>query len=151
MGLAELENESFVTSVLALRDSNLMPGETGRPPEGASSYVILLHPAYERGTEPKWFPGDRLTDLQDGDVDDYRDPVAALGGAAAARYGGSWAASLAQVRGSPFIVMVQQRPWAVPIDLRILMILVALVLAGATVLAYVRIRSSAQTTRSTPR
>ena len=64
MGLAELENESFVTSVLALRDSHLMPGETGRPPAGASSYVILLHPAYQRGTEPKWFPGDRVTDLR---------------------------------------------------------------------------------------
>ena len=141
MGLADLENESFVTSVLALRDSHLMPRETGLPPAGASSYVILLHPAYGRGIEPKWFPRDRLTDLTDGDVDDYHDPVATLGGEAARKYEGTWAASAAPVAGSPFIVMVQQRVSAAPIDIRTLLILVIAVLAGATVLAYARVRS----------
>jgi hypothetical protein len=141
MGLADLENASFVTSVLALRDSHLLPGETGRPPGGASSYVILLHPAYGRGIEPKWFPRDRLTELPNGDVDDYRDPITALGGDAARKYGGTWAASLASVPSSPFIVMVQQRVPAAPIDFRTLLILVLAALAVATVLAYVRLRS----------
>jgi serine/threonine-protein kinase len=141
MGLADLENASFVTSVLALRDSHLLPGETGRPPEGASSYVILLHPAYGRGIEPKWFPRDRLTELPNGDVEDYRDPTTAFGGGAARKYGGTWAASLASVPGSPFIVMVQQRVPAAPIDFRTLLILVLAALAVATVLAYVRLRS----------
>ena len=144
MGLADLENESFVTSVLALRDSHLLPGETGRPPEDASSYVILLHPAYGRGIEPKWFPRDRLTDLPDGDVDDYRDPTTALGGDAARKYGGTWSASLAAVSGSPFIVMVQQREPAAPIDFRILLILVLAALAGAGVITYVRLRRSSR-------
>ena len=141
MGLADLENESFVTSVLALRDSHLLPGETGTPPEGASQYVILLHPAYGRGIEPKWFPLDRVNDLRSGDVDEYRDPVAALGGDAARRYGPAWAASVAPVAGSPFIVMVQQRVPAAPIDFRTLLVLVIAAVAGATVLAYVRLRS----------
>ena len=140
MGLAKLENESFVTSVLALRDSNLMPGETGAPPEGASPYVILLHPAYGRGIEPKWFPRDRMDDLRGGDVDEYRDPATGLGGAAARKYGGSWAASAAPVPGSPFIVMVQQRVPPSPIDFRTLLVLVIAALAGATVLGYVRLR-----------
>jgi hypothetical protein len=141
MGLADLENDSFVTSVLALRDSSLMPGETGTPPPGASSYVILLHPAYGRGIEPKWFPRDRLTELPNGDVDDYHDPTTALGGNAAGKYGGTWDASLASVPGSPFIVMVQQRMPAAPIDFRTLLVLVLAALAVATVLAYVRLRS----------
>jgi hypothetical protein len=51
-------------------------------------------------------------------VDDYRDPTTALGGDAARKYGGTWSASLAQVSGSPFIVMVQQREPAAPIDFR---------------------------------
>jgi hypothetical protein len=141
MGLADLENESFVTSVLALRDSRLMPDETGLPPAGASSYVILLHPGYGRGIEPKWFPLDRLADLRSGDVDDYRDPVTALGGEAASKYGGTWAASAAPVAGSPFIVMVQQRQSPGPIGYGTLLILVVAVLMVATVLAYVRLRS----------
>jgi serine/threonine-protein kinase len=140
MGLADLENESFVTSVLALRDSHLLPGETGRPPEGASSYVILLHPAYGRGIEPKWFPRDRLTDLPNGDVDDYHDPTMALGGDAIRKYGGTWSASLASVPGSPFIVMVQQRESPGPISERALVILVVTALALATGAAYLRLR-----------
>jgi hypothetical protein len=32
-----------------------MPGETGTPPAGASPYVVLLHPAYEKGIEPSGF------------------------------------------------------------------------------------------------
>jgi serine/threonine-protein kinase len=131
MGLADLENDSFVTSVLALRDSVLMIGETGRPPAGASSYVILLHPGYTKGIEPEWFPLDRLTDLRSGYVDDYRDP----------KYGGSWDASAAPVANSPFIVMVQQRVPAAPVDLRTLLALVMVALASATALAYARLRS----------
>jgi hypothetical protein len=102
--------------------------------------VILLHPAYARGIEPKWFPLDRLTDLRSGDVDDYRDPVTALGGEAATKYGGTWAASAAAVAGSPFIVMVQQRESPGPVGYGTLLILVVAALAVATVLAYVRLR-----------
>lgn len=87
------------------------------------------------------FPLDRVTDLSSGDVDDYRDPVAALGGEAARKYGSTWAASAAQVSGSPFIVMVQQRVPAAPIDFRTLLVLVLAAVAAATVLAYVRLRS----------
>jgi hypothetical protein len=103
--------------------------------------VILLHPGYGRGIEPKWFPLDRLADLRSGDVDDYRDPVTALGGEAASKYGGTWAASAAPVAGSPFIVMVQQRQSPGPIGYGTLLILVVAVLMVATVLAYVRLRS----------
>jgi serine/threonine protein kinase len=151
MGLADLENESFVTSVLALRDSRLMPGETGLPPPGASSYVILLHPGYGRGIEPKWFPLDRLTDLRAGDVDDYRDPVTALGADVSRKYAGTWAASAAPVAGSPFFVMVQQRESPGPIGYGTLLILVVAALAVATVLAYVRLRSQSAANASTTR
>ena len=141
MGLADLENESYVTSVLAQRDSRLMPGETGTPPAGASPYVVLLHPAYKKGIEPEWFPLDRLADLRSGAVDHYRDPVTALGTDASRRYGGTWAASAAPVAGSPFIVMVQQRESPGPIGDQTIFILIVAALAATTILAYVRLRS----------
>jgi hypothetical protein len=55
-------------------------------------------------------------------VDDYRDPVTALGASVSRKYGGTWAASAAPVAGSPFIVMVQQRESPGPIGYRTLFI-----------------------------
>ena len=137
MGLPEMRNESFVTAVLVLRDSNLVPGETGTPPEGASNYVILLHPAYQPGIEPEWFPQDKLDDLQIGEADEYNDPIADLA-ESAEEYGGTWVASFAHVPDSEFIVMVQQRASAESAGLRILVMFILAGLLVAATLRYVK-------------
>ena len=79
--------------------------------------------------------------LRSGAVDNYHDPVTALGAEVSRKYGGTWAASAAPVAGSPFIVIVQQRESPGPISYRTLFILIVAALAAATVLAYVRLRS----------
>jgi len=116
MGLPEINNESVVTAVLARRDPNPLPGEVGPSQADASPYVILLHPWYTQGVEPRWLPEEYLDDLQDGEAEPYRDPIASLGGRASAVYGGTWVATFAPVPDSEFVVMVQQRssralPW----------------------------------------
>jgi hypothetical protein len=109
MGLPDVRHESLVTAVLARRDPNPLPNELGPRQPDASDYVILLHPAYVSGTEPKWLPGAYLPDLADGESRSYRDPVAELSAEAARRYGGPWVATFAPVAGTDFVVVVQQR------------------------------------------
>ncbi len=75
MGLPEIEESRFVTALLARRDSSIVPGETRKVPESASDFVILLHPGYERGIEPVWFPKKYLSAVESGFAGDYVDPV----------------------------------------------------------------------------
>jgi serine/threonine-protein kinase len=109
MGLPDVAQASVVTAVLARRDPNPLPGEQGPSQGDASEYVILLHPAYVSGNEPRWLPRRYLTDLADGEARDYRDPIADLSGATAETYRGSWVATFAPVTGTDFVVIVQQR------------------------------------------
>ena len=109
MGLPEVRHDSLVTSVLARRDPNPLPGERGTTQADASPYVILLHPAYVLGIEPRWLPRRYLDDLADGEAGRYRDPVADLPGAAARIYEGTWTATFAPIPGTDFVVAVQQR------------------------------------------
>lgn len=109
MGFPQIQSDEIVTALLARRDSFTVPGETGLHPPGASDFVILLHPAYERRIEPAWYPENHLEALQAGIVENYRDPVASLGSEAAIHYVGSWVAVFAPVEDSEFVVMVQQR------------------------------------------
>lgn len=85
--------------LLARRDSFIVPWETRKVPEGASDFVILLHPEYERGIEPVWFPKEYLNAVESGFAGDYVDPVQ--------EYDGRWVASFAPVAGSEFVVLVQ--------------------------------------------
>ncbi len=109
MGLPGIEDPGFVTALLARKDSYTVAGETGMAPEGASDFVILLHPAYERRIEPVWFPRKYLAGLESGSVTDYQDPVASLNNESAEDYTGRWVVSFAPVADSEFIVLVQQR------------------------------------------
>jgi len=117
MGLPEIDNGAVVTAVLARRDPNPLPGEVGPSQADASPYVILLHPWYTQGVEPRWLPEEYQDDLQAGEAEPYRDPIAGLDGRASAAYGGTWVATFAPVSDSEFVVMVQQRsssgvrPW----------------------------------------
>jgi serine/threonine-protein kinase len=109
MGLADVRHEFLVTSVLARRDPNPLPGEIGPTQEDASPYVILLHPAYVLGIEPRWLPRRYLDDLAGGEAAAYRDPVADLPVAAASTFRGTWVATFAPIEGTDFVVAVQQR------------------------------------------
>jgi len=115
MGLPDEGSNTFVTALLARRDPFLVPEEPGTPEE-ASDFLILLHPAYERGMAPVWFPRRYAEVLPNGSLDDYVDPVASHGDSQAQEYSGPWKASFAGVLDSEFIVLIQQRyPAPVPI------------------------------------
>ena len=109
MGLPDVRHESLVTAVLARRDPNPLPGESGPTQEDASPYAILLHPAYVSGIEPRWLPRRYLREVQRGEVSAYRDPIAELPGDAARAYRGTWVVTFAPIAGTDFIVAVQQR------------------------------------------
>jgi serine/threonine-protein kinase len=109
MGLPDVTHESLATAVLARGDQNPLPDEKGPTQSDASGYVILLHPAYVSGNEPRWLPQRYLADLADGEATSYRDPIADLPGAASEKYRGSWVATFAPVTGTDFVVVVQQR------------------------------------------
>ncbi|MEE8349168.1 MAG: protein kinase [Acidobacteriota bacterium] len=109
MGLPDTEDQGLVTALLARRDRFVVPGETGTPPEEASDFILLLHPAYQRGIEPVWFPRDYLAAVQSGSAADYQDPVGSQNGGAVQRYEGRWVASFAPVADSEFVVLAQQR------------------------------------------
>jgi hypothetical protein len=109
MGLPDVRHEYLVTAVLARRDPNPLPGEQGPTQDDASPYVILLHPAYVLGIEPRWLPRTYLDELTAGESRAYRDPVADLPGSDARTYRGTWTATFAPVAGTDFVVVVQQR------------------------------------------
>ena len=112
----------------------LIPGETGTPPEGASDLVILLHPGYQRGIEPVWFPKHYLVAVEAGFTTDYQDPVLSLSDESAQQYEGRWAVSFAPVADSRFVVLIQQRyapavPWEVWFLVTLILIAIFLTLA----------------------
>ena len=132
MGLPETESNEFTTALLAGKDSFLAPGEPARP-SGASEFLVLLHPAYERRTPPVWVPEGQLETIRKSISDDYRDPTASLDDPIAKRYEGRWIASFAPVEDSEFIVVVQRRySQVIPTELWVVIgfCLVALLSAG---------------------
>jgi hypothetical protein len=134
MGLPETEEQGFITALLAPRDRFLVRGETGTPPEGASDLVILLHPGYQRGIEPVWFPKHYLVAVEAGITTDYQDPVLSLSDESAQQYEGRWAVSFAPVADSRFVVLIQQRyapavPWEVWFLVTLILIAIFLTLA----------------------
>ena len=142
MGLPGIEEPGFVTALLARRDSFLVAGETGTSPEGASDFVILLHPGYERGIEPEWFPEEYLSEVESRFAEDYRDPVASLH-EESEEYGGRWLASFAPVAGSEFVVLVQRRyAPVVPGGLWLVLILLFAVLLLTVAIKYLLPRST---------
>lgn len=144
MGLPQAGERGFVTGLLARRALQLVPGETGTPPEGGSDFIILLHPAYERGIEPVWFPERYLEAVQAGSTTDYEDPVASLNDATAQEYDGSWAASFALVADSDFVVLVQQRSASVvPGELWLAALLLAAAVSLLLAIRYARRSSQA--------
>ena len=113
MGLPELESGEFTTALLARKDSFFIPGEP-RLPDGASEFLVLLHPAYERGTAPVWISSEQAETIRKSIADNYiaenyHDPVVSLGAGVTQKYGGRWVAGFAPVEGSEFIVVVQRR------------------------------------------
>ena len=102
------EPEGVTTALLVPKDQSSEPDEPD-PPEGASEFLILVHPAYEPGGPPVWFPEEQIAMIQNDCVDDYSGPVIALDNPAAAEYVGRWTACFATVEGSRFVVVVQQR------------------------------------------
>ncbi len=143
MGLPGIEGQGFVTALLARRDSFVVPGETGTPPEGASDFVVLLHPGYERGIEPVWFPEGYLAALESGSTGQYEDPVALLDDEDAREYGGRWVASFDPVADSEFVVLVQ-RAYAplMPTELWIVVVLVLAAVLLTLAIKYVFPRST---------
>ncbi len=134
MGLPETEEQGFITALLAPRDRFLVRGETGTPPEGASDLVILLHPGYQRGIEPVWFPKHYLVAVEAGSTTDYQDPVLSLNDESAQQYEGRWAVSFAPVADSRFVVLIQQRyapavPWEVWLLVTLILTAICLTLA----------------------
>ena len=109
MGLPDVPHEAVVTAVLARRDPSPLPGERGPDQADASEYVILQHPAYMLGIEPRWLPRAYLPELTAGEASDYRDPVGDHTVESARPYRGTWVATFAPVTGTDFIVVVQQR------------------------------------------
>ena len=112
MGLPRTEDSDFTTALLARGDSP-EPGQP-KPPDEASDLLVLLHPGYERGTQPVWFSSEQVETIRRSIAgnyiaEDYRDPVVSLGAQAAEKYGGRWVAGFAPVEGSEFIVVVQRR------------------------------------------
>ena len=112
MGLPPTENSEFTTALLARSD----PPEPGqaKPPDGASEFLVLLHPAYERGTPPVWISTGQIETIRMSIADNniaekYHDPVVSLSAEVAEKYGGRWVAGFAPVEGSEFIVVVQRR------------------------------------------
>ena len=112
MGLPQTENSEFTTALLARGD----PPERGRPwpPDGASEFLVLLHPAYERGTQPVWISTGQAgrigKSIADNNIaENYHDPVVSLSAEVAEKYGGRWVAGFAPVENSEFIVVVQRR------------------------------------------
>ena len=109
MGLPQTKISEFTTALLARGD----PPERGRPwpPDGASEFLVLLHPAYERGTQPVWIStgqaGTIGKSIADNNIaENYHDPVVSLSAGVAEKYGGRWVASFAPVENSEFIVVV---------------------------------------------
>ncbi len=145
MGLPGIEEPGFVTTLLAPRDAFLVPGETGTPPAGASDFMVLLHPGYERGIDPVWFPESYLAAMDGGSTGEYRDPVASLNERTAGEYGGRWFASFAPVADSEFVVLVQQE-YAPVVPVEFWLILGALLAAVLTALVIRNLRSP----RATP-
>ena len=142
MGLPGIEEPGFVTALLARRDSFLVAGETSIPPEGASDFIILLHPGYERGIEPGWFPGEYLSEVESGFAEDYQDPVALLH-EESEEYSGRWLASFAPVAGSEFVVLVQRRfAPVVPEGLSLVLILLLAALLLTLAIKYLLPRST---------
>ena len=111
MGFDVVREDSIVTALLARREK-LTPLDDGARPSGASDYLILLHPAYQRRTRPVWFPQERLDGLASGLDSRYSDPVTALGDKVDRRYAGLWTAVYAPVKDSDFTVVVQQRRYS---------------------------------------
>ena len=112
MGLPQTENSEFTTALLARGD----PPERGRPwpPDGASEFLVLFHPAYERGTQPVWISTGQAgrigKSIADNNIaENYHDPVVSLSAEVAEKYGGRWVAGFAPVEDSEFIVVVQRR------------------------------------------
>ena len=112
MGLPQTEDSEFTTALLARGD----PPERGRPwpPDGASEFLVLLHPAYERGTQPVWISTGQAgrigKSIADNNIaENYHDPVVSLSAEVAEKYGGRWVAGFAPVENSEFIVVVQRR------------------------------------------
>ena len=112
MGLPQTEDNEFTTALLARSD----PPEPGqaKPPDGASEFLVLLHPAYERGTQPVWVStgqaGTIGKSIADNNIaENYHDPVVSLSAGVAEKYGGRWVAGFAPVEDSEFIVVVQRR------------------------------------------
>ena len=94
----------------------------------------MLHPGYERGIEPVWFPKEYLSAGESGFAGDYVDPVQ--------KYDGRWVASFAPVAGSEFVVLVQQRyEPVVPRELWLLLILLLAAIVLTLAIKYLLPRS----------
>ncbi len=136
MGLPEIASGEFTTALLARKDPFLADGESARP-HGASEFLVLLHPGYQRGTDPVWIPEDQAETIQGGVSDDYYDPVGLLNDPVAKNYGGRWIASFAPVEESEFIVVVQRRySQAIPTELWLALALCVVGLFGVVAVRY---------------
>ncbi len=148
MGLPETESGEFTTALVARKDPFFAPGEPAAPAD-ASEYLVLLHPAYERGTEPVWVPQKQIETIRECVVDDscitddYYDPVASLN----EQYTGRWIYGFAPVEDSEFIVVVQRRySQVIPTELWVVvgLCLVALLSAGVVRYALPRVKRRAR-------
>ncbi len=124
LGPLRLDDERRTAVLVGRRD----PSPPGGPPRRGepAEYVILLHPAYQRGVEPRQVPGERLraihqprpgsifrlpasvrgADTAPAEDAHYRDPLAT-------EEGGRWLAGFAPVGNTELAVIVQQRHDAV--------------------------------------
>ncbi len=134
MGLPEMESGEFTTTLLARKDSFFAPGEPS-PPDGASEFLVLLHPAYELGTAPVWIPKEQVETIQKDCADDYYDPIAPLN----EKYAGRWTACFVAVEDSEFLVVVQRRySQVIPAELWLVAVFCLLGILSAAAARYVR-------------
>jgi hypothetical protein len=98
MGLPQTVDSRYVPVLVAPRES-----PSREPP---TDYVILFHPAYDRGSHPVVFPAERAARFASQPLAaDYHDPL----GDHDPAYSGPWLAGSAPVSETPFLVVVQAR------------------------------------------
>ncbi|MBW2524878.1 MAG: serine/threonine protein kinase [Deltaproteobacteria bacterium] len=99
LGLPVGEGRASHTALIARVDPSRISPHT---PHGVD-HVLLIHPAYDRGTVPVTLTGFRTP--SDGVDERYRDPGAAI----APSFGGTWLAGFAQIEDTEFVVVSQRR------------------------------------------
>ena len=106
--LAEDGNSAFV--LLAVRDENVVQGESDARPQNAGNLLTIAHPSLEAGDDPFWFDASGEAGfLASRCHGGFRDPAAASNPDFAGRWTACWAPVEGTQSEAEFLVVYQQR------------------------------------------